>query len=72
MDVKDLALSSFATVLFDVVFVPDLGAIAIGCNGILVPTNNLRDLGVKKCSDIALLIDDFQDFAIHTNDTTNG
>jgi hypothetical protein len=71
MDVEDLALSAFATVLFDVVFVPDFRAVAVSCNGILVPANDLRDLGVKESSHIALLIDNFQDFAIHTNDATN-
>jgi hypothetical protein len=71
MDVEDLALSALATVLFHVVFVPDLRAIAIGCHCVLIPANDLRDLGVKECSNVALLIDDLQDFAVNTNDATN-
>jgi hypothetical protein len=51
-------LTAFASVLFDVVFMSNLGTVAIRCYGMLVPADNLRDLCMEKCADIALLIDD--------------
>jgi hypothetical protein len=71
MDVDDLALSTFATVFLDIVFMPDLGPVAVGCNGMLVPADNLRYLGVEKCSNIALLVNNAQHFTIYTNNTTD-
>jgi hypothetical protein len=71
MDIDDLALTAFATVLLDVVFVPDLRSVAIGSNSVLIPAHDLRHLGVQECSHIALLVNNLQDFAINTDNATN-
>jgi hypothetical protein len=57
VNVKDLALSTFATILLDVVFLPDLRPIAIGRYSVLVTADNLRYLGMKECANVAFLID---------------
>jgi hypothetical protein len=72
MDVEDFSLTAFATKLFHVVFVPNLGAVAICCYGVLIPAGHLRYLSVQECSKIALLIDNTQDFTVDTNDAANG
>jgi hypothetical protein len=50
-------LTAFASVLLDVVLVSNFGTIAVGRYSMLVSAHNLRDLRVKECADIALLID---------------
>jgi hypothetical protein len=57
MDVDDFALSVFAAVLFDVVFMSDLRTIAIGRYRMFVSANNLRYLSMQQCSHVSLLVD---------------
>jgi hypothetical protein len=72
VDVEDFALSTFTAVFLDIVVVSDLGTVAVCCYSVLVPVDHLRYLGVEECANVALLIDYTQDFAIDSNDTTDG
>jgi hypothetical protein len=71
VDIEDFALSAFTTVFLDIVVVSDLGTVAVCCYSVLVPTDNLRYLGMEECENLALLVDYTQDFAVDSNDTTD-
>jgi hypothetical protein len=71
VDVDDLALTALAAKLLDIVLMSDLRTVAIRSNSVFVSADNLRYLGVQQSAYISLLINNLQDFPIHTNNATN-
>lgn len=55
----------------NIIVVSDLGSVTVSGYCVLVPADNLRDLRVEECADIALLIDNSEDFAVDTNDAAD-
>ena len=58
VDVEDFALSTFAAMLLDIVFVPDFVTITVGGYSEAVLAHGLRHSGMKQLANIAVLIDD--------------
>lgn len=71
MDMEDLSLSAFSTMLLDSIIVVDLRSVAVCGYGVAVLGNDSLDLRMEHVPNIAMLIQESQDFPVNLDDTSD-